>query len=152
VVICLERGADLHIAQLMPLPLNVSCFSKIEIGFTFLVPAYPGIPGKGPLSGCVCVWCVYRRARRTGWLLMVVAGCRTEDGTSVSDRSVTRRRPSTEWTCGSVAATATLDEIPTEVRLLVIRSTQPCIPPGSLNRVSASAGVRAGMSPLPGGR
>jgi len=32
------------------------------------------------------------------------------------------------------------------------RSTQPCIPPGSLNRVPASAGVRAGMSPLPGGR
>jgi len=30
-------------------------------------------------------------------------------------------------------------------------STQPCIPPGSLNRVPASAGVRAGMSPLPGG-
>ena len=75
---------------------------------------------------------------------MVVAGCRTEDGTSVSDRSVTRRRPSTEWTCGSVAATATLDEIPTEVRLLVIRSTQPCIPPGSLNRVSASAGGKGG--------
>jgi len=35
---------------------------------------------------------------------------------------------------------------------LPIRSTQPCIPPGSLNRVPASAGVRAGMSPLPGGR
>ena len=32
------------------------------------------------------------------------------------------------------------------------RSTQPCIPPGSLNRVPASAGVRAGMSPLPDGR
>ena len=32
------------------------------------------------------------------------------------------------------------------------RSTQPCIPPGSLNRVPASAGVRAGMSPLSGGR
>ena len=32
------------------------------------------------------------------------------------------------------------------------RSTQPCIPPGSLNRVPASAGVKAGMSPLPGGR
>ena len=32
------------------------------------------------------------------------------------------------------------------------RSTQPCIPPGSLNRVPASAGVTAGMSPLPGGR
>jgi len=38
VVICLERGADLHMAQLMPLPLTVSCFSKIQIGFTFLLP------------------------------------------------------------------------------------------------------------------
>ena len=45
-VICLERGADLHMAQLMPLPLTVSCFSKIQIGFTFLVPAHPGSPGK----------------------------------------------------------------------------------------------------------
>ena len=54
-VICLERDADLHMAQLMPLPFTVSCFSKIEIGFTFLVPAYPGIPGKGSLNGCVCV-------------------------------------------------------------------------------------------------
>jgi len=26
VVICLERGADLHMSQLMPLPLTVSCF------------------------------------------------------------------------------------------------------------------------------
>ena len=46
VVICLERGADLHMAQLMPLPLAVSCSSKIQIGFTFPVPAYPGCPGK----------------------------------------------------------------------------------------------------------
>jgi len=45
-VICLERGADLHTAQLMPLPLSVSCFSGIQIGFTFLVPAHPGIPGQ----------------------------------------------------------------------------------------------------------
>jgi len=45
-VICLERGADLHMAQLMPLPLTVSWFSKIQIGFTFLVPAHPGCPGK----------------------------------------------------------------------------------------------------------
>ena len=45
-VICLERDADLHMAQLMPLPLTVSCFSKIQIGFTFLVPAHPGSPGK----------------------------------------------------------------------------------------------------------
>jgi len=41
-VICLERGANLHMAQLMPLPLTVTCFSKIQIGFTFLVPAHPG--------------------------------------------------------------------------------------------------------------
>jgi len=77
-VICLEQGANLHIAQLMPLPLTVSCFSKIQIGFTFLVPAHPSSPGKravkrvcvcvpahlgspakGPLNGCVCV-CVQR--------------------------------------------------------------------------------------------
>ena len=45
-VICLERDADLHVAQLMPLPLTVSCFTKIQIGFTFLVPAHPGSPGK----------------------------------------------------------------------------------------------------------
>ena len=45
-VICLERGADLHMTQLMPLPLTVSCFSKIQIGFTFLVPAHPGSPGQ----------------------------------------------------------------------------------------------------------
>jgi len=41
-VLCLERGADLHMTQLMPLPLTLSCFSEIQIGFTFLVPAYLG--------------------------------------------------------------------------------------------------------------
>jgi len=41
VVICLEQGADLHMAQMMPLPLTVSCFSKIQIGFAFLT----GSPG-----------------------------------------------------------------------------------------------------------
>jgi len=46
VVIFLELGADLHMAQMMPLPLTVSCFSKIQIGFAFLVPADPGSPGK----------------------------------------------------------------------------------------------------------
>jgi len=44
VVICLERGADLDLAQLMPLPLTVSCFSKIQIGFTFLVLAHLSSP------------------------------------------------------------------------------------------------------------
>ena len=45
-------------AQLMPLPLTVSCFSKIQIGFTFLVPAHPGSPGKRAVKCvrvCVCV-------------------------------------------------------------------------------------------------
>ena len=56
-VICLERGADLHIAQLKPLPLAVSCFSKIHIGFTFLVPAHPGSPGQRAVKRvCVCAW------------------------------------------------------------------------------------------------
>jgi len=61
-VICLERSADLHMAQLMPLLLTVSCFSKIQIGFTFLVPAHPGSPGKRAVKRvCVCV-CVCVRA------------------------------------------------------------------------------------------
>ena len=55
-VICLERGADLHMAQLMPLPLTVSCFSKIQISFTFLVPAHPDSPGQRAVKWvCVCV-------------------------------------------------------------------------------------------------
>ena len=55
-VICLERDADLHVTQQMPLPLTVSCFSKIQIGFTFLVPAHPGSPGKRAVKRvCVCV-------------------------------------------------------------------------------------------------
>jgi len=57
-VICLEQGADLHMAQLMPLPLTVSCFSKFQIGFTFLVPAHLGSPGKMAVKRvcmCVCV-------------------------------------------------------------------------------------------------
>jgi len=46
VLVWLERGADLHMAQLMPLPLTVACFIKIQIGFTFLVPAHLGSPGQ----------------------------------------------------------------------------------------------------------
>jgi len=53
-VICLERGADLHMAKLMPLPLSVSCLIIIQIGFTFLVPAHSGSPGQRAVNGCVC--------------------------------------------------------------------------------------------------
>ena len=60
-VICLERDAADATAThclllLMPLPLTVSCFSKIQIGFTFLVPTHPGSPGRGAVKRvCVCV-------------------------------------------------------------------------------------------------
>ena len=55
-VICLERGTELHTAQLMPLPLTVSCLSKIQIGFTFLLPTHPGSPGQRAVKRvCVCV-------------------------------------------------------------------------------------------------
>ena len=69
-VICLERDADLHMAQLMPLPLTVSCFSKILIGFTFLVPAHLGSPGKRAVKVCVCV-CV----RVCVWSIHTLAIC-----------------------------------------------------------------------------
>ena len=60
-VICLERGVDLHMAQLMPMPLTVFCFSKIQIGFTFLVPAHVDSPGQRAVKWvcmCVCVCAV----------------------------------------------------------------------------------------------
>ena len=75
-VICLERDADLHMAQLMPLPLIVSCFSKIQIGFTFLVLAHLGSPRKRAVKRtyvCVCV-CV----------LSVPIQMQTEDDTIIN--------------------------------------------------------------------
>ena len=53
--ICLERGAGLHIVQLMPLPLTVSCFSKTRL-------SHLGRPGQRAVKRvCVCVcltpWC-----------------------------------------------------------------------------------------------
>ena len=52
-VICLEQGADLHMAQLMPLSLTLSCFSKIQIGFPFWYRLTRVVPDKEPLNGCV---------------------------------------------------------------------------------------------------
>ena len=63
-VICLERGADLHMVQLMPLPLTVSCFSKIPIGLPFWYRLTRVVPEKGLLNGRVCV-CKY-------WLWSVI--------------------------------------------------------------------------------
>ena len=52
-VICLERCADLHMAQLLPLPLTVSCFSKIQIGLPFWYRLTRVVLDKGSLNGCV---------------------------------------------------------------------------------------------------
>jgi len=71
-VVCLERDADLHVAPLMPLPLTVSCFSKIQIAFTFLVPAHPGSPGKRAVKR-VCVWFTAREmSHQFIWLLLLL--------------------------------------------------------------------------------
>jgi len=70
VVVCLERGADLHMAQLMPLPLTVCCFSKIQIGFTFWYRLTWVVLDKGPINGCVCIgmpgFSAHRILRRIG--------------------------------------------------------------------------------------
>ena len=84
VVICLERGADLHMVQLMPLPLTVSCFSKIQIGFTFLVPAHPGSPGKRAVKWYVYV-CVCNCEEISSDSYMMIYTCRNSQSTNVSD-------------------------------------------------------------------
>ena len=78
-VICLERDADLHMAQLMPLPLTVSCFSKIQIGFTFLVPAHPGSPGQRAVKRmcvcvCVCVCVIREQPDRHQFVVFITFG------------------------------------------------------------------------------
>jgi len=55
VVVCLEQGADLHMAQLMPLPLTVTCFSKTRLVLPLWYRLTWVVPEKGPLNGCVCV-------------------------------------------------------------------------------------------------
>ena len=55
VVICLEQGADLHMAQWIPLPLTVSCFSKSRLVLPFWYRPTRVVPDTGPLNGCVCV-------------------------------------------------------------------------------------------------
>jgi len=57
--VCLERGADLHMDQRIPLPLTVSCFSKSRLVLPFWYRLTWVVPDKGPLNGCECVICVY---------------------------------------------------------------------------------------------
>jgi len=69
-VICLERGADLHMAQLMLLPLTVSSFSKIQIGFTFLVPAHPGSPGQRAVKRVCVLLTMFHIVKNNFWLVI----------------------------------------------------------------------------------
>ena len=71
-VICLERGADLHMAQLMPLPITVSCFSKIRFGFAFWYRLTRVVPDKGPLNGCVCVCKMEHHNQKTSDTMMSI--------------------------------------------------------------------------------
>ena len=82
-VICLKRSANLHMAQLMPLPLTISCFSKIQIGFTFLVPAQPGSPGQGAVKRACA------RARACVCVCVCVCSVRRMCGVKVKDRFAT---------------------------------------------------------------
>ena len=101
-VICLELGEDLHMAQLMPLPLTVSCFSKIHIGFTFLVLAHPGSPG--------------RRAIKRVYVCMYAA---TTTTTNTSGSS--QHRLAYERSCPMLSPVSTL----TEVTLYAMCGNQP---------------------------
>ena len=86
-VVCLQQGADLHTAQLMPLPLTISCFSKIQIGFTFLLLAHPGSPGQKAVKHvCVrvmlstnytesCCW----ESQASTWELIIIACLESQD-------------------------------------------------------------------------
>ena len=110
-VICLERDADLHMAQLMPLPLTVSCFSKIQIGFAFLVPAHPDSPRQRVVKRvcvCACVracvcwtdrqldsWLSWRETVKcfaTSFSIVSVLGIDDWAVSSPSDASVDRRQ------------------------------------------------------------
>jgi len=80
-VICLERDADLHMAQLMPKPLTFSCFIKIQTGFNFLVAAQPGSFRPRQLNGCVracvsvCVNVCNSDADQNAGLMLTCRGC-----------------------------------------------------------------------------
>jgi len=75
-VICLERGADLHIAQLMPLSFTFSCFSKIQIGFTFLVAVHPGSPVQRVIKQmCVCACVVVVKFPSNEFLVYTCRNC-----------------------------------------------------------------------------
>ena len=82
VVVCLQRGADWHMSQLKPLTLIVSCSSKIQIGFTFLVPAHLGSPGQRAIKR-VCCGCVLQQLLDTATSLVTPPQIRQQNIVSV---------------------------------------------------------------------
>ena len=112
----------MHTAQQMPLSLIVSCFNKIQIGFTSLVPAHPGIvAGKGPLNARACFFPTYTvlslvtaAAERNHFVVLfqddvlVVVEVEQADGVQLARhaaRSVHRRRGA-HGVCSAAAANA----------------------------------------------
>jgi len=103
VVICLALGADLHMAQLMSLPLTISCSSKIQIGFTFLVPAHPGSPGQRAVKRvCVCVCELHQTVINDTCLLEQICAASStyynvQYSASQQPVAMTRSRQQTSW-------------------------------------------------------
>ena len=67
VVICLERGADMHIAQLMPLPLTISCSSKSRLVLPFWYQFSQIVLDTVPLNECLLARSQHQLAK---WLLV----------------------------------------------------------------------------------
>ena len=88
-VICLEQGADLHMTQLMTLPLTVSCFSKIQIQYLYLVPAHPARPGQKAVKR-VCVCATDGVAWSVSVLVMPVSSAKTAGPVQVPFERQTR--------------------------------------------------------------
>ena len=138
-VICLEQGADLHTAQLMPLPLTVSCFSKIPIGFTFLVPAHPGSPRQRAVKR-VCVHYVLKDLFiKEKWFLSSALRCmrfflrECAVARSTGGSSETARRVITSASTGCATPSLASPSSPT-------RRDRPCTAPDVESR---AAGTRS---------
>ena len=139
-VICLELGADLHMAQLIPLPLTVSCFSKIQIVFTFLVPAHPSSPGlRADKRVCVCVCLCLMGGRRRA--MRGTRVCRSS-GAGANIARCTRFRSSFRFTPPTPRQARFLSSHPARCHrrykkprsvTTSTRSTQPGILPRPLN-------------------
>ena len=120
VVVSLERGADLHTAQLMPLPLTVSCFGKIQIGFTFLIPAHLGSPGQRAVKR-VCVAAVVNSSTQfvtAVWIVLNLTAASLDAGFCCCGRTAIFWRTSvTSWKQFDTRRTTLRTSLPADNRL-----------------------------------